>query len=294
MRRTLIASLLVTTVLLAACGDDEDDAVSTDAPAATDAAIATEAPIGDTSACADGKTLTPSTLTIATGNPAFEPWVVGDAPETGEGFEAAVAYAVADKMGFDATQVTWVRTDFDAAIQPGPKDFDFNMQQFSITDERAEIVSFSDPYYSSNQAVVTLSATATTMAELAELKLGAQAGTTSFQFITDVIKPSSDPYAYNDNVDAKQALESNQIDAIVLDLPTAFYVSAVELEGASILGQFPAAAGGTTDDFGMLFAQGNPLVECVNAALAELKDSGELAAIEQTWLADKTGAPVFG
>ena len=236
-------------------------------------------------------------LTIATGTPAFEPWVVGDAPESGEGFEAAVAYAVAGELGYTNENVVWVRTGFDEAIQPGAKNFDFNLQQYSITEERKATVSFSDPYYSTNQAVVGFAdspvASATKVSELKELKFGAQSGTTSLDFINNVIKPTNEPFVYDDNAGAKAALEAKQIDAIVVDLPTAFYISAVEIEGSKVLGQFPLSDAVAADNFGLLFDKDNKLVDCVNTALGALKESGKLAEIEKTWLSDKTNAPVI-
>jgi len=236
-------------------------------------------------------------LTIATGTPAFEPWVVGDAPETGEGFEAAVAYAVAGELGYTNENVVWVRTGFDEAIQPGAKNFDFNLQQYSITDERKATVSFSEPYYSTNQAVVGFAdspvASATKVSELKELKFGAQSGTTSLDFINNVIKPTNEPFVYDDNAGAKAALEAKQIDAIVVDLPTAFYISAVEIEGSKVIGQFPLSDAVAADNFGLLFDKDNKLVDCVNTALGALKESGKLAEIEKTWLADKTNAPII-
>ncbi|MFM7773064.1 MAG: ABC transporter substrate-binding protein [Acidimicrobiaceae bacterium] len=236
-------------------------------------------------------------LTIATGTPAFEPWVVGDAPESGEGFEAAIAYAVAGELGYTNENVVWVRTGFDEAIQPGAKNFDFNLQQYSITEERKATVSFSDPYYSTNQAVVGFAdspvSSATKVSELKELKFGAQSGTTSLDFINNVIKPTNEPFVYDDNAGAKAALEAKQIDAIVVDLPTAFYISAVEIEGSKVIGQFPLSDAVTADNFGLLFDKDNKLVDCVNTALGALKESGKLAEIEKTWLADKTNAPVI-
>ena len=236
-------------------------------------------------------------LTIATGTPAFEPWVVGDAPESGEGFESAVAYAVAGELGYSNENIVWVRTGFDEAIQPGAKNFDFNLQQYSITEERKATVSFSDPYYSTNQAVVGFAdspvASATKVSELKELKFGAQSGTTSLDFINNVIKPTNEPFVYDDNAGAKAALEAKQIDAIVVDLPTAFYISAVEIEGSKVIGQFPLSDAVAADNFGLLFDKDNKLVDCVNTALGALKESGKLAEIEKTWLADKTNAPVI-
>ncbi len=242
-------------------------------------------------------TISEGKLTIATGTPAFEPWVVNDAPESGEGFEAAIAYAVANELGYTNENIVWVRTGFDEAVQPGAKNFDFNLQQYSITEERKATVSFSEPYYSTNQAVVGFAdspvASATKLSELKELKFGAQSGTTSLDFILNVIKPTNEPFIYDDNAGAKAALEAKQIDAIVVDLPTAFYISAVEIEGSKVIGQFPLSDAVAADNFGLLFDKDNKLVDCVNTALATLKESGKLAEIEKTWLADKTNAPVI-
>ena len=296
IRVRLLALGAVATLGLAACGgsDSADEAATEEV---TEETVAEEVAGGTGNDCTAGKTLVEGKLTIGTGNPAYEPWVVGDKPESKEGFEAAVAYGVAGELGFSDENVVWVRTGFDEAIQPGAKNFDFNLQQFSITEERKANVTFSEPYYSTNQALVGFAdspvASATKVSELKDLKFGAQAGTTSLDFITKVIQPTTEPFVYDDNAAAKAALEAKQIDAIVVDLPTAFYIAAVEIEGAAVIGQFPATAGGTADEFGLLFDLDNPLVECVNAALASLRDSGELAAIEQTWLADKTNAPVI-
>lgn len=285
MRKSLIGILAVTGLTLAACGGS-DSASDTTAAAG-----------GSGNECTTGKTLAEGTLTIGTGNPAFSPWVENDAPESGEGFEAAVAYAVATAMGFDNANVAWVRTSFDEAIQPGAKNFDFNLQQYSITEERKQTVSFSDPYYSTNQAIVGYADSpavgATTVEALKELKFGVQSGTTSLQFLVDNIAPTTEPYVYDDNAAAKAALEAKQIDAIVVDLPTALYISAVEIEGSTVIGQFPASDGMAPDQFGLVFDLDNPLVDCVNVALQSIKDSGELATIEQTWLSDNISAPVI-
>jgi polar amino acid transport system substrate-binding protein len=299
--RRIIPVIAVGALVLAACGSDDDDTsapatdpVGTDAPATTDDSAAGD---GTGNECTTGNTLTEGVLTPATGDPAFFPYVLDDTPESGEGFEAAVVAAVARELGFSPENVQWTRVGFNEAIAPGAKDFDFNVQQFSITAERAEVVSFSDPYYSSNQAIVALADSpaqgATTLADLTDLKFGAQVGTTSLDFITDVIQPTQEPFVYDDNTAAKAALEADQIDAVVLDLPTAFYVSAVEFDNANVVAQFPAEAGGTTDDFGMVFELDNPLVECVNEALTTLRDSGELADITNEWMSDFADAPVI-
>ncbi|MFY8159052.1 MAG: transporter substrate-binding domain-containing protein [Ilumatobacteraceae bacterium] len=285
MRKSLIGLLAVAGLTLSACGGSSESSDTT-------AAAGTSG-----NECTTGKTLAEGKLTIGTGNPAFSPWVENDAPESAEGFEAAVAYAVATQLGFSTENVAWVRTSFDEAIQPGAKNFDFNLQQYSITDERKQTVSFSDPYYTTNQAIVgyadSAAASATTVAELQGLKFGVQSGTTSLEFLNTVVMPTNEPYVYDDNAAAKAALEAKQIDAIVVDLPTAFYISAVEIEGTKVIGQFPAGEGTVADQFGLVFDLDSPLVECVNVALAALKESGELATIEQTWLSDKTSAPVI-
>jgi polar amino acid transport system substrate-binding protein len=285
MRKSLIGLLAVAGLTLSACGGGSESSDTT-------AAAGTSG-----NECTTGKTLAEGKLTIGTGNPAFSPWVENDAPESAEGFEAAVAYAVATQLGFSTENVAWVRTSFDEAIQPGAKNFDFNLQQYSITDERKQTVSFSDPYYTTNQAIVgyadSAAASATTVAELQGLKFGVQSGTTSLEFLNTVVMPTNEPYVYDDNAAAKAALEAKQIDAIVVDLPTAFYISAVEIEGTKVIGQFPAGEGTVADQFGLVFDLDSPLVECVNVALAALKESGELATIEQTWLSDKTSAPVI-
>ena len=298
--RRIIPAIAVGALVLAACGSDDDNSAdSADSADSGDSTDETLAP-SDTSVvaatdCVD--TIDDGTLTIATGEPAFYPWVIDNAPETGEGFEAAVALAVAAEMGYEGDAVVWTRTTFDDAIQPGEKSFDLNLQQYSITPERAENIDFSLPYFTSNQAIVALEGSAaegaTTIADLKDVKFGAQVGTTSLAFITDVIQPTQEPFVYDDNVGAKAALEANQIDAAVFDLPTALYVSGVEIEGSAVIGQFPADAGGTTDQFGFVLEKDSALTACVDAAITTLTDNGELDAITQEWLSDFTGAPVI-
>lgn len=248
--------------------------------------------------CAAGKTLEEGTLTIATGNPAYFPWVIDDAPESGKGFEAAVAYAVADKMGFSADQVKWVRASFDASIQPGSKNFDFNMQQFSITEDRDKIVDFSVPYYTSAMAVLTTKSVVDagaepTFASLKKLKWGAHASTTAVPMLVGLIAPDSDPLLYNDNADVSAALQAGQIDAAFFDLPTALFLAAVTVENGVVLGQFPADRSTNPDEFGMLMEEGSPLKPCVDEAINALKDDGTLGQLEATWLAESTGVPVI-
>jgi polar amino acid transport system substrate-binding protein len=273
-------------------------------------ATAGGAPVLSTGAgasCAKGslKTVADGALTVGTDNPAYPPWYAGGAPKgsswkindpnNGKGFEPAVAYAVAARLGFPKSKVKWVYVPFNRSYAPGPKPFDFDINQISFTPARAKVVSFSSSYYDVNQAIVvrkgTKIANARSIAALKAYKLGAQLGTTSYSFIKDTIKPSSSPAVFPENAAAVQALKNGQIDGLIVDLPTAFYVTAVQVPGSKILGQFPAETGG--EHFGMVFAKGNPLVSCVDKALAALKASGRLKKIQQQWLAKATGAPVL-
>lgn len=267
------------------------------------AALASAALALGLSACAPAEenaagelqTITAGKLTIGTGLPAYYPWVLEDTPESGEGFESAVAYAVAEELGFAPEDVVWVRTTFEEAIQPGPKSFDFNLQQYSITEERKASVDFSSPYYNTAQTVITIAGSAaegvTDLAGLKGLIIGAQTGTTSLKAIEDIIQPSAGAQVFNSNDDAKAALANGQVDAIVVDLPTAFYLTAVELEGGIILGQLEGAEAG--DSFGLVLDKDSPLTAAVTAAVDALRDSGRLAEIEKEWLADYVNAPVL-
>ena len=242
--------------------------------------------------------VTEGKLTIATGEPAFEPWVVGDAPESGEGFEAAVAYAVAEKLGFAKEDVVWVRTGFEEVIAPGPKTFDFNIQQFSITDQRAKVVDFSSPYYETAQVVITAegsaAAGATSIADLAGLRIGAATGTTSFDAVEQIIAPTAGAQVFNSNADAVLALQSGTIDAIVVDLPTAFYLTGAEIEGGLIIGQLPKLDGKNGDDLGLLLPKGSALTARVTEAVDSLRADGTLDALATEWLTNAADVPVLG
>lgn len=237
------------------------------------------------------KTLTPGKLTFGTDQPAYPPWFVDSEPSNGEGFEAAVAYAVATKLGFAESDVTWVAVPFNAAIQPGAKTFDADINQFSINDERRQAVDFSSPYYDVTQAVVVLESAGVTasMAALKQLKIGAQVGTTSYAAIIEQIKPDQQPGVYNTNDDAKAALANGQIQALVMDLPTAFFVTS-ELEGSTILGQLPQA-GGESEQFGIVLDKGSALTPCFTTAVDALRADGTLADLERQWLAEAGNAP---
>ena len=242
---------------------------------------------------ADLATVTDGVLTIATGEPAYYPWVIDDAPESGEGFEAAVAYAVATQLGFSKDEVKWVRTTFDGAVTPGEKNFDFNLQQFSITEERKAAVDFSSPYYTAPQAIVSFKGSKidgkTSIADLAGAKLGAAVGTTSLDAIESQLGLKAS--VFNDNAAGVSALKNKQIDGLVVDLPTAFYLSGVEIENGIIVGQLPSTGSG--DQFGLLLTKGSALTSCVSGAVDAITADGTLGSITDTWLATNTGSPVL-
>ena len=241
------------------------------------------------------KTVTPGKLTIATGEPAYSPWVENNDPASGKGFEAAVAYAVAGKLGFANADVVWVRSTFDAAVAPGAKDWDFNLQQFSITEERRNAVDFSSPYYTTAQAVVTLKGSpvsgATTVAELKGALLGAQTGTTSHRMLTETVAPTTAPSVFNNSQDTVQALKGGQVDAIVVDLPTALYLVASELDDGVVVGQFADTSGG--DQFGLVLPKGSPLTAAVTGAVDALRADGTLDSLTKTWLSETVNVPVL-
>jgi polar amino acid transport system substrate-binding protein len=248
-------------------------------------------------ACAAGKTLKEGMLTIATGEPAYFPWVIDNKPEDGKGFEAAVAMELASRLGFAADKVTWVRTTFDQAIQPGAKEYDFNLQQYSITEERAKVIDFSDAYYNAAQSVIVRKPTVEAGAKpalesLKTLRWGAAEGTTQSVFIKNTVQPTQDILMYNDVADSVAAMKAGQIDAVVMDLPSALFVTAVQLEDGLVLGQFDGAIEDTSG-MGIVFEKGNALRDCVNEALKAMKDDGKLKAIEAEWLQAATNAPVI-
>jgi len=246
-------------------------------------------------ACAPGglDTQTAGKLTIGTDNPAYEPWFSDNKPANGKGFESAVAYQVAERLGYPAANVVWTNVTFNNAIAPGPKTFDFDINQFSITPERRKAVDFSSPYYLVRQTVITTKgskiAGAKTIADFKTAKLGAQVGTTSYQAITELIKPDAKALVFNNNDDAKAALENGQVDGIVVDLPTAFYMTAAELENGVIVGQLPQV--GVPEQFGLVLDLDSPLTTCVSQAVDQLRQDGTLAVLAKQWLASTGGAP---
>lgn len=303
-RRPLaVVALAAASLMLAACAQESSGGSSSaPAPESSSAAPASSSaapsPTETPDECSkDNLTLVNAgQLTIGTDSPAYPPYFVDDDPSNGQGFESAVAYAVAEGLGFSADEVAWTVVPFNKSYAPGAKDFDFDINQISITPEREKAVDFSDGYYSAAQAVIAPkgsdAAEAASVEDLKDIRLGAQTGTTSLTAVRDVIQPTEQPLVFEDTNAAKQALANDQVDAIVADLPTAFYITAVEIPNATIVGQFQPAEG-ETEEFGMLFEKGSELVPCVNQALASLEESGELEALEKQWLSDVVDAPVL-
>jgi polar amino acid transport system substrate-binding protein len=282
----LPALLLLTAALfLVACGDDDS---SSSKPAAQATAKA--------DACSKDnlKTKVPGTLTVATDKPAYPPYFEDDNPANGKGFESAVAYAIAAKLGYGKDEVKWTVVPFNASYAPGPKQFDFDVNQISITPKRQKVVDFSAPYFTAPQALVVPKGSklteAKSLADVRASKIGVQVGTTSFDAVKEVIKPDTDPKVFNNSTDVVTALKQGQVEGVVVDLPTAFYVTAAQVKGSKIIGQFEAPGG---DKWGALLAKGSPLTSCVSKAVTELDSSGELKKIYDQWLGDAAGAPTL-
>jgi len=281
--RSLGGVLAASALLLAtACAPAEEEASASSADDATCAADSLP-------------TVKKGTFTVATDDPAYDPWFADNDPSNGEGFESAVAYAVAERLGFEKDAVTWTTVPFNTAYQPGAKAFDVDINQISITDERKQAVDFSAPYYEAAQAVIVLEgsefAGAKSLSDLADAQLGAQIGTTSLTAI-DQIEGAKEPRVYDDTTKAAEALRNGQVDGIVADLPSAFYLTSAEIDGSVIAGQFQVE-GDATEAFGLLLEKDSPLTPCVDDAVESLREDGTLAELEQTWLADSANAPVL-
>ena len=287
--RPLLAALLTLSALVTACApsDDEDDTAGT-----------TSSPTGSASTEPDPcvkeslQTKTSGTLTIGTDKPAYEPWFSGNDPANGKGYESAVTYAVAEKLGFGKDEVVWQTVQFNTAFAPGPKKFDLDVNQVSISEDRRKAVDFSTGYYDVRQTVITTAgskiAAATSVADLADAKLGAQVGTTSYTALRDVIKPKQTPAVFDTNDLAVQALKNKQIDGIVVDLPTGFYMTAAQLDDGKIVGQLPAT--GAAEQFGFVLEKGSKLTPCVSQAVDALRADGTLANLQKQYLTAE-GAP---
>jgi polar amino acid transport system substrate-binding protein len=285
-RLIALALVVAAMAVLSACGSDDDDDGSDGAGASTSAEQA--------DACSKDQLAlkNPGQLTVGTDKPAFPPYFVDDDPSNGKGFESAVAYAVADELGFAKSEVQWTVVPFNASYAPGPKDFDFDINQISITPQREKVVDFSRPYYTAPQAVVAKKnsefANAETFADLEGATIGVQIGTTSLDAVREAMQPSEEPKVFNDSNDVITALKQDQVDAVVVDLPTAFYVTAAQVPGSTIVGQFSAPGG---DSFGLLLEKDSELTTCVDKALESLESSGQLEEITNKWMGAAAGAP---
>jgi polar amino acid transport system substrate-binding protein len=288
MRRSTLAIVSVLALglaLLAGCGGKSSSSSSGGEGEGTTASA---------SDCTPSKMQTHSAgeLTVATDKPAYPPYFEEDEPANGEGFESAVAYAIGEQLGYPKGKVKWTVEPFDSSYAPGPKDFDFDVNEISITPTREKAVDFSAPYYSANQAVVALedseAAKAKSLADLKDTKIGVQINTTSLSAVNEEIEPSSKPEVFNGSGDVVTALKNGQVEAVVVDLPTALYLTAAQVENATIIGQFGKAEG---EEWGALLAKGSSLTGCVSGAIEALEESGELEKITQRWMSQAAEAP---
>ena len=285
--RLLVALVLALGLVAAGCGSDDDEG-GEETTAATETVELSDCTPETLETYEDG------VLTVGTDSPAYPPYFVDDDPTNGEGFESALAYAIADQLGFTENQVEWAEVPFNASYAPGPKEFDFDVNQISISPKRAEQVDFSVPYYTANQAVVAAkdsdAAAATSLADLADANIGVQIGTTSLEAVEASIQPSSDPQIFDTSNDVVTALEQGAVDAIVVDVPTAFILTATQIPDAVVVGQFAAPGG---DEWGALLGKDSSLTPCVDAAITELEESGELAELHDQWMSDAADAPTL-
>ena len=281
-RLALLLLVVLAALTVVACGDDDD---------ADSGSASTTAARADACSKRELQLVNSGQLTVGTDKPAFPPYFEDNDPTNGKGFESAVAYAVARELGFAKDEVEWTVVPFNSSYAPGPKKFDFDINQISITEPRQKAVDFSDPYYVAPQAVVVGKGSDLNVSSLADLKdasIGVQIGTTSLDAVNEVIQPSNDPKVFNDSNDVVTALKQNQVEAIVTDLPTAFYITAAQVEGSKIVGQFSAPGG---DSFGLLLEKDSELTPCVDQALGKLESSGELKQITDRWMGEAAGAP---
>jgi polar amino acid transport system substrate-binding protein len=273
-------------LVVAGCGSDDESTDET-TPAAEAVSLSDCTPD-------QLETKVAGTLTVGTDDPAYPPYFEDNDPSNGKGFESATAYAIAGQLGYDEADVKWTVVPFNASYAPGPKDFDFDLNQISITPRRAEQVDFSTPYYEAEQAVVALkdsdAADASSLSDLADAKIGVQIGTTSLDAVVGSIQPSEDPQVFDNSNDVVSALKNGQVDVVVVDVPTAFYLTAVQVPEATTVGQFAAPGG---DQWGALLEKDSPLTDCVSAAITALNESGDLPAIEQKWMSDVAKAPLL-
>ena len=295
MRQMTVAAMAAIAVLaasagLAGCASESSSSSSVSATPAGGGGSSAAASCRN--AAIQGQLYAKGQLTVATDKPVYPPWFVNNKPTNGQGYESAVAYAVAAQLGFPKSQVTWAYEPFNSSYAPGPKKFDFDINEISYSAQRAQVVTFSDSYYDVQQALVALKnspiVTKHSPADLKSYVFGDQVGTTSLQFINSQIQPTQTPKVFETLNDVKQALQTKQIAALVTDTPTAEFIT-TEIPGSIVVAQFPS----TGEHYGLLFAKGNKLVTCVNKALATLKSNGTLAKLTAQYLKDFTSVPTI-
>jgi len=287
MSKTRLVSLLFALFAMAfVAGCGSDDSSSDESDGTTTAVTAADCTPENLNTYEDG------VLTVGTDSPAYSPYFEDDDPTNGKGFESAVAYAIADRLGFDRSTVEWTTVPFNASYAPGPKKFDFDVNQISITPAREKVVDFSMPYYTASQGVLVGKGSdlegITSLDELKDADIGVQIGTTSLEAVNDEVEPTNEPKVFDNSNDVVSALKTGQVDAIVVDLPQAIYLRDVEVPGSSVVGQFDAPGG---DEWGALLSKDSDLTECVNFALAEMTDDGTLEEITRQWMSDAASAP---
>jgi polar amino acid transport system substrate-binding protein len=280
-RIVLACVAALSALLVAACGSPKKVSTQT-AAASASATTCTPAKL---------QTHTKGTLTVATDSPAYPPYFEHNKPSNGQGFESAVAYAVAAKLGYSRSQVKWVTEPFDASYAPGPKSFDFDINEISITPPRAKVVQFSTPYYTNPQGIIVAANTsfahATSLSAFKSANIGVQIGTTSLSAATSLIKPTKAPQVFNTSNDVVEAFKINRVNAIVVDLATAFELTS-ELSHTTIAGQFSAPGG---DNWGLLMSKGSPLTSCVDHAVSSLRSDGTLTKLDKRWIASASSVP---
>jgi polar amino acid transport system substrate-binding protein len=282
MRRIIVAAAATTLIgsVVAACGSTSSGST----PSSGGSSSAAIAAANCTKASIQNELYTKGMLTVATDNPVYTPWFEKNKPANGLGYESAVAYAIASQLGFSKSQVAWVTEPFSSSYAPGPKKFDFDINEISYTPQRAQAVTFSNSYYDVQQAIVALKGspivTQHTAADLKKYLYGDQVGTTGLTYITNDIQPTQQPKVFDTLSEVSAALEAHRIDALITDTPTAQYMASAQLKHAVLVAQFPSVG----EHYGLLFHLGNPLVNCVNKAIATLKANGTLQQLQQKYL----------
>ncbi len=283
-RLVLMLLAVLALALLVGCGSD--DSSDDETPSVDTAVTASDCTPENLDTYKDG------VLTVGTDSPAYQPYFEDEDPTNGRGFESAVAYAIAGELGFDDSEVEWAEVPFNASFAPGQKKFDFDVNQISIKPAREKAVTFSVPYYTSSQAVLVGKDSSledvTSLDQLKDVSIGVQIGTTSLDAVKDEIEPTTEPKVFDNSNDVVTALKQGQVDAVVLDLPTAIYLRDAQLPGSTVIGQFEAEGG---DQWGAVMPKDTSIASCVDWAIESLEKSGRLEEITDKWMSESASAP---